>query len=139
MSAATTPASSDARAPQITRDRTSRPISSVPNQCAADGALRMALQLVASGSYGATTGAKIATVTTTTITTTPAAAPPRRMSRRNGCERGDTRGASTGEERASSRGAIVRQPLMHAYLRVDDHVRDVRQQVEQDVRRRRKQ
>ena len=31
-----------ARAPKITRDSTSRPISSVPNQCAADGALRIA-------------------------------------------------------------------------------------------------
>ena len=30
----TTPASSEARVPQITRDNTSRPISSVPNQCA---------------------------------------------------------------------------------------------------------
>ena len=46
----TTPARSDARAPQITRESTSRPISSVPNQCSADGALRIALQLVASGS-----------------------------------------------------------------------------------------
>ncbi len=46
----TTPASSDARVPQITRESTSRPISSVPNQWAAFGALRTALQLVASGS-----------------------------------------------------------------------------------------
>jgi hypothetical protein len=34
----------------MTRDSTSRPISSVPNQCAADGAWRIAIQLVASGS-----------------------------------------------------------------------------------------
>ena len=36
----TTPASSDARVPQTTRERTSRPMSSVPNQCVADGAWR---------------------------------------------------------------------------------------------------
>ena len=41
-----------ARAPDDARS-TSRPISSVPNQCAALGALRIALQLVAIGSCGA--------------------------------------------------------------------------------------
>jgi hypothetical protein len=50
MHTETTPASSDARAPQITRASTSRPISSVPNQCCAEGALRTRLQLVATGS-----------------------------------------------------------------------------------------
>ena len=50
MATETTPAISEARAPQMTRERTSRPISSVPNQCCAEGALRIALQLVASGS-----------------------------------------------------------------------------------------
>ena len=37
-----TPASSDARAPQIRRDSTSRPTSSVPSRCAADGGFRIA-------------------------------------------------------------------------------------------------
>ncbi len=46
----TRPASNDARAPQTTRERTSRPISSVPKRKAALGALRIAPQLVASGS-----------------------------------------------------------------------------------------
>ena len=46
----TTPAISEARVPQTTRDNTSRPSSSVPNQYAALGALRIAPQLVASGS-----------------------------------------------------------------------------------------
>ena len=49
----TTPASIEARAPYSTRDSTSRPFSSVPNQCAAEGALRIAVQEVASGSDGA--------------------------------------------------------------------------------------
>ena len=50
MHTETKPASSDARVPQITRARTSRPISSVPNQWTADGALRTALHDVCSGS-----------------------------------------------------------------------------------------
>ncbi len=46
----TRPALSEARAPQMMRERTSRPTSSVPSQWAHDGALRTALQLVAIGS-----------------------------------------------------------------------------------------
>ena len=46
----TTPASSDARAPKTTRENTSRPFSSVPIQCCAEGALRIAVQLVCTGS-----------------------------------------------------------------------------------------
>ena len=44
------PASNDARVPQTTRESTSRPMSSVPNQCADDGAWRIADQLVSIGS-----------------------------------------------------------------------------------------
>ena len=50
MPTETAPASSEARAPQMTRVSTSRPISSVPNQCSAEGGLRTAVQLVAIGS-----------------------------------------------------------------------------------------
>ena len=39
------PASSEARAPKITRARMSRPRSSVPNQCSAEGGLRTSDQL----------------------------------------------------------------------------------------------
>ncbi len=46
--------------PQIIRERMSRPISSVPSQCAADGALRIADQLVATGSGSGNTGARMA-------------------------------------------------------------------------------
>ena len=61
ISTETTPASRLARAPKITRVSTSRPFSSVPIQCASDGALRIAVHEVAIGSYGAISGAKIAT------------------------------------------------------------------------------
>ncbi len=49
ISTETTPALSEARAPKITRESTSRPISSVPSQCAQLGALRTAAQSVAIG------------------------------------------------------------------------------------------
>ena len=45
-----TPAISEARAPKMTRARISRPTSSVPNQCSADGGLRTDVQLCAIGS-----------------------------------------------------------------------------------------
>ena len=41
-----TPASSEARAPKITRERMSRPASSVPSQCNAFGGLRTSDQLL---------------------------------------------------------------------------------------------
>ena len=44
------PAISEARAPQRVRDSTSRPFSSVPNQCASEGGLRIRDQEVAVGS-----------------------------------------------------------------------------------------
>jgi hypothetical protein len=66
-----TPAIKEACVPQITRDKTSRPISSVPNQCAALGALRMALQLVAIGSCGEMKGANRANKMKPTTTAKP--------------------------------------------------------------------
>ena len=53
-------ADNEARAPQITRVKMSRPTSSVPNQCVPVGALRIALQLASMGSNGEMSGAKIA-------------------------------------------------------------------------------
>ena len=50
MEMETTPASSEARAPKITRENRSRPNSSVPNQCCAEGGLRIEVQLCWAGS-----------------------------------------------------------------------------------------
>ena len=77
-----TPATSEARLPQITRESTSRPISSVPNQCVGVGAWRIALQLVAIGSCGAIHGAKTASTMNITTTAKPSTAPRRRSNRR---------------------------------------------------------
>ena len=82
ISTATTPASRLARAPNTTRESTSRPFSSVPIQCATDGALRIADHEVATGSYGAISGARSATDTNSTITTRPATATGRCRNRR---------------------------------------------------------
>src|SRR5260221_7439821 len=122
----TTPARSEARAPQITRASTSRPISSVPNQCCQLGALRTALQLAASGSYGAIHGARSASSTKNTTMTSPTMAPRRRARRRN------ARCAGVSSRGATSMGmAMAATSSPHA--RVHHEVGEVRQQVERDV------
>src|SRR3546814_10283479 len=69
-----TPAMSEARAPQIMREKTSRPISSVPMRCSRDGALRNADQLVADGSSIGSIGASSAITTTHATMAEPASA-----------------------------------------------------------------
>ena len=63
MATETTPASSEACAPQTMRARMSRPSSSVPSGCAVDGAWRTAPQSVAAGPGIGSTGARTATRT----------------------------------------------------------------------------
>ena len=65
------PAISEVRAPQIMRDKMSRPSSSVPNQYIADGALRTARKLALTGSKGAIHGASSATRTKKPTTSAP--------------------------------------------------------------------
>src|SRR5689334_366010 len=121
------PARSEARAPQMTRARTSRPISSVPNQCAAEGALRTALQLVASGSCGETHGAKSASATKNATTARPTIAPRRRTRRRIArCHGESSRGAAPIE-------STVTAAMSAAHARIDQHVGHVREEVEHDV------
>src|SRR6266852_7930925 len=56
------------------RERMSRPSSSLPNQCAAEGGSRRVGRLIAAGSWGAIQGAKIANSTKIDPNTTPVAA-----------------------------------------------------------------
>ena len=104
---AITPADSDARAPQITRDSRSRPTSSVPNQCAADGALRTADQLVASGSYGATQGASSASSATSTSTTAPNTAVGRASSVRSASRQGPSPASTAPPAGRASAGVLT--------------------------------
>src|SRR4029450_4553981 len=78
---AKTPACIEARAPQTTRERTSRPRSSVPNGCAHVGPLRIWAQLVWSGSLGAIPGAPKARIAKSSPTAAPARAGGRRRAR----------------------------------------------------------
>src|SRR6476620_4955388 len=118
----TAPASSEARAPKITREKRSRPDSSVPNQCARDGGLRMAVQLCWAGSYGAIRGAKIAISTNRTMTTRPRIALLRFNRRRHARAPGLSSANST---RGALRTAMGSAPEPG----IDEHVGDVGQQV----------
>src|SRR5258708_34559211 len=111
------------------RAMTSRPISSVPNQCAGLGGLRTADQLVAIGSYGLISGAKTAMATRNSTTTAPTMAPRRltrrRTARRQGCDSGGaapvvstvvavmagSRAQARGDEEIGGIGAAVAQGI----------------------------
>jgi hypothetical protein len=66
-------------APTMTRDSTSRPSGSVPNQCAPDGAWLAASSCCASGLYGANERPKMAQ----TIQNSRMAAPTQKVGRRS--------------------------------------------------------
>ena len=102
----TMPASNEARVPQITRDSTSRPISSVPSQYCALGALRMAAQLAAIGSSGAIHGANRASTMNATTTARPTSAPCRRL-RRNQARRQGPDSGTGAATRWESRTALM--------------------------------
>ena len=71
-------------APTMTRDSTSRPSWSVPNQCAADGAWLVARSCWASGLCGAMTLPKIAQISQNSRITAPATNVGLRSSSRQG-------------------------------------------------------
>ena len=81
---AATPMNSETRAPQMTRENTSRPMSSPPNQCAADGAVPSAsASLTLGSSMNGRYGARIARVMSPTsqATAIQKPTPSRRTSR----------------------------------------------------------
>src|SRR5438874_10834159 len=135
----TTPARSDARVPKITRASTSRPISSVPNQCAADGALRTALQLVAIGSYGDRIPASTATAMKNTTTPSATMAPRRRASRLNARRPGEA--SRTTPTASAVTEVMVEDPssLAVPQARVHHEIGEIGDKIERDVRGRRAQ
>src|SRR5947209_6700886 len=68
------PTSMEMRAPWITREKMSRPSSSVPNQCAALGGCRREGRLMLLGFCGAIQGANSAKITNSATSATPAVA-----------------------------------------------------------------
>src|SRR5437879_13552263 len=68
------PTNKEIRAPQIRRERMSRPSSSVPHQCCVEGVCKRFGRSMCAGSCGAIQGAKIAENTKMETSTTPMAA-----------------------------------------------------------------
>src|SRR6185312_8557203 len=120
----------------MTRLKMSRPSSSVPNQCKADGALRTLVQLCATGSYGVTRGAKIASRMNSTITARPNTAPLRRNSRRVRRRHGVSIVAALASGMRSMVASAMRSA---AQPWIDQDVGDIGEQIERDVDRRRDQ
>src|SRR5260221_8245675 len=68
------PTNKEIRAPQMRRERMSRPSSSVPHQCCAEGVCKRFGRSMCAGSCGAINGAQIAEKTKMETSTTPTAA-----------------------------------------------------------------
>src|SRR5262249_11439107 len=132
-----TPACIETRAPQMTRESVSRPRSSVPNGCAQLGALRIALQLVAFGSAGASQGAASATITKASTTSRPPTAGGRRARRRQATRTRSPRIAPARGPAASTAVAGALSGLIAATLhpdaRVEEGVGHIHEEVQQHV------
>ena len=139
ISTATTPASRLARAPKITRVSTSRPFSSVPIQCASDGALRIAVHEVATGSYGAINGANTATPMNSTITARPATATGRCRKRRTASCAGLRGIAAVWTMDGATMVVLIFAASSPSQPRIDHHVEHIRRQVQHHIKKRRHQ
>src|SRR3989454_9572473 len=133
---ANTPACIEMRVPHTTREKLSRPRSSVPKGCAHVGGLRIRLQSVLSGSAIAIQGAPMASAEKTRTTTAPATAGGRRRARRQPRRRPADRDAVTGSAKtfaalAGPSGLTGRPP--DADARVQERVRHVHEQIDEDV------
>src|SRR5581483_2375779 len=117
----------------MTRASTSRPRSSVPNQCSADGGLRTSDQLVAMGSKGAISGAKTASKRKIARTIRPTTAP-LRLNRRRSARRA---GLSSSSCAPASEALKVASTIASApQSGIDEDIGDVGDQVQRDVDRR---
>src|SRR5437870_3000569 len=139
-----TPACIEMRAPHTTREKPSRPRSSVPNGCASEGALRIWLQSVRAGSLVAIHGAPSAMTTKIATTIAPTTAAGRwratRQRRHHAPACGLAASAASGSDTADVAvlSGIGGAPA-DADAWVQDRVGDVHQQVDEHVRRRREQ
>src|SRR5205809_52813 len=121
------PTSSESRAPYTTRLHTSRPTSSVPNQCAAPGAVRRADTSMRSGSP-AMTGASTPTSVVTASSTRPTTVARRRTSRESQSARRRTGSAGRGRART-----LMPMRSLVSHPRIEHHVREVHGQVHEHV------
>src|SRR5271166_3618662 len=122
----------------MTRLSTSRPTSSVPNQCASEGALRTLAQLCAVGSYGETTAASNASKMNSKMTSSPKMAALRLHKLRSARALGLSvfPGRAAASRSASCVAASMRSG---SQPRIDQNVRNVGKEIERDIDRRRHQ
>src|SRR5688500_16128082 len=134
-----TPACIEMRAPHTTREKPSRPRSSVPNGCAHDGALRILLQSVRTGSVVAMNGAPTAMSTKSRTSAAPTSAAGRRRPTRHARCSSPDRGAAVSAGSGSGYAGVAALPATggapDADARVEHGIGDVDQQVDQDVGR----
>src|SRR5262245_16284596 len=118
------PAMSDTRVPQITRDSTSRPTLSVPSRCARLGFARAWPRSCLSGSWGDSTGARSAAAIANTITAAPKGASRARAARFSTTHRlAVPRDDAAGPASAGARSAIPDSRIDEAIEQVHDEVR----------------
>src|SRR5262245_41672240 len=142
---ASTPACMETRVPHTTRDSTSRPRSSVPKGWDHEGGLRIWPQSVLSGSAIAIHGAPIASAAKKSTTAAPATAGGRRRARRHPRERALPHVTAAG---SASAAETVPAPLTPSGLTgrsseadagIQQRVRHVHEQIDQDIGARRDQ
>src|SRR5438093_816323 len=126
MATEPSPATSETRVPQITRESTSRPTLSVPRRWARPGLARTLPRSCLRGSWGDTTGASTATTRAASITTTPRGARRVRAACRSTAHRRAlTGGAATGPATTAA-GSAISDP------RIDPAIQEIHEQVAQD-------
>src|SRR6266508_4902334 len=111
------PSRTASREPHTTRLKTSRPKSSVPKRCAADGARRRSRTLIAIGSCGAMSGAKEAR-----SRRPPKSAKPRTIG-------GDRRARPTKAANAPGRRSIAAGSLGVADTRIEPRIQHVHREI----------
>src|SRR6267142_1971544 len=119
MATEPSPATSETRVPQITRESTSRPTLSVPRRWARPGLARTLPRSCLSGSYGATMSAA-------SITTTPKGARRVRAACRSTTHRRSRTGGAVTARAMAGAGSAISDP------RIDPAVEEIHEQIAQD-------
>src|SRR5216684_8832325 len=126
MATEPSPATSETRVPQITRESTSRPTLSVPRRWARPGLARTLPRSCLRGSWGDTMGASTATMSAASITTTPRGARRVRAACRSTTHRRSRTGTEVAAHTMTGAGSAISDP------RIDPAIEEIHEQVAQD-------
>src|SRR5216684_1285447 len=126
MATEPSPATSETRVPQITRESTSRPTLSVPRRWARLGLARTLPRSCLKGSWGDTMGASTATMSAASITTTPRGARRVRAACRSTTHRRSRTGTEVAAHTMTGAGSAISDP------RIDPAIEEIHEQVAQD-------